>query len=65
MYQLPILIRQQLDKILHISKLVYVHVYIHHRTKQTPLIDQLTGAGPLIDEGTSFNIFHDISFYCR
>lgn len=51
-----ILIRQQLNTTRKQTINEYIYMYIHHRTKQTPLVDVLTGSGPLIDEGTSFNI---------
>lgn len=51
-----ILIRQQLNTKCKQTINEYIYMYIHHRTKQTQLVDVLTGAGPLIDEGTSFNI---------
>lgn len=57
MYQsTAILIRQQLNTTRKQTINEYIYMYIHHRTKQTPLVDVLTGAGHLIDEGTSFNI---------
>lgn len=57
MYQLTaILIRQQLNTTRKQTINEYIYMYIHHKTKQTPLVDVLTGSGPLIDEGTSFNI---------
>lgn len=50
MYQLTaILIRQQLNTICKHTINEYIYMYIHHRTKQTPLVDVLTGAGPSSD----------------
>lgn len=44
-----ILIRQQLNTKCKQTINEYIYMYIQ-------LVDVLTGAGPLIDEGTSFNI---------